>query len=409
MMLILVLLQLGIGAAVLSTFPAGGRDFFIQVTAGRVADLDGPRNLYEPEAQLKRQSEIRNVPATSTRLLVFNHPPFLVDFLRPLSRLPLETAYRIWLLSELLIFGLAAYLLTAGFAEHGASRWQALLSWLAVLGFFPVVVALAQGQDTAILMLGVAGWSVFVAQRRDLSAGLILSLATIRPHIALSLAIPFVCARRRVLAGFVAGSALLGLYSVSLVGVQGALAYVDLLRESAAGVSFPMGTLRMPNLLGLLNRVGLAGGGEQVLKVAAWVSWAALITTFLVWWHFLQSRVTVLHCGLLLVGSVFFAPHLHIHDTALLAIPPMSVAAARLCGSRSDWEKPVIFMLAASLLLFAAGYSSRSLFDLKLALAMLLILVPLLTDLRADRLPEVGYRSGIANPGTGQRPTSDLR
>ena len=388
--MILVLLQLGIDAALFLTFPTGGRDFVIQMTAGRVADLDGAHQLYEPETQLKRQSAIRQVPSNSAPLLVFNHPPFLVDVLRPLSRFPYEKAYWIWLMCELLLFSLAAYAMTAGLAAHGASTFQVSLSWLSVLSFFSVALALAQGQDTAVLMLGAAGWSVFVGQRRDFTAGALLSLATIRPHIALTLAIPFVFARRRVFAGFLAGTVLLGLYSLSLVGLHGVLAYVDLIRESAVGGQLPMGTLRMPNLLGVLHRVGYGSGEERGLAIAAWITWVAFIAMFSIWWASLQSRVSPIHCGLLLIGTVFFVPHLHLHDAALLAIPPLSVALARISRSRSDWERPVIAMLAASLFLSAAGISTRSGFDVKLAVAMLLILAPLLNELRVDSHPKIG-------------------
>ena len=104
---------------------------------------------------------------------------------------------------------------TCGFQVPG------VIDWLAVLSFFPVALALAQGQDTAVLVLGAACWSVLIRQRRDFTAGVLLSLVTIRPHIALTLAIPFVFARRRVFAGFLAGAVLLGLYSLSLVGCRG--------------------------------------------------------------------------------------------------------------------------------------------------------------------------------------------
>jgi hypothetical protein len=390
MLLILVLLQLGIDTALFLTFPTGGRDFVIQMTAGRVADLDGAHQLYEPEAQLKRQSEIRQSTSNTAPLLVFNHPPFLVDVLRPLSRLPYERAYWIWLVCELLLFSLAAFTMTAGLAAHGATRFQVSLSWFAVLSFFPVALALAQGQDTAVLVLGAACWSVLIGQRRDFTAGVLLSLVTIRPHIALTLAIPFVFARRRVFAGFLAGAVLLGLYSLSLVGLQGILAYVDLIRESAVGGRLPMGTLRMPNLLGLLHRVGYGSGDDRAYAIAAWITWVAFIAMFSIWWASLQSRVSPIHCGLLLIGTVFFVPHLHLHDAALLAIPPISVAAARISGSRADWERPVIAMLAASLFLSAAATGTRSGFDVKLAVAMLLILVPLLNDLWVNPYSEVG-------------------
>jgi hypothetical protein len=383
-LLILVLLQLGIDAALFVTFPTGGRDFVIQMTAGRVADLDGTHQLYEPEVQLTRQREIRNSPSNDAPLLAFNHPPFLVEALRPLSRLPYEKAYRIWLVCELLLFSIAAYAMTTGLAAHGASTFQVSLNRLAVLSFFSVALALAQGQDTAVLMLGAAGWSVLIGQRRDFTAGVLLSLAAIRPHIALTLAIPFVFARRRVFAGFLAGTVLLGLYSLSLVGWQGVLAYIDVIRDSAVGGQLPMGTLRMPNFLGLLHRVGYGSGGERAFAIAAWMTWVASIAMFSIWWSSLQSRVSPIHCGLLLIGTVFFVPHLHLHDAALLAIPPLAVAVVRISGSRSDWERPAISMLAASLFLSAAGISTRSSFDVKLAVAMLLILAPLLNDLRSQ-------------------------
>jgi hypothetical protein len=111
---------------------------------------------------------------------------------------------------------------------------------------------------------------------------------------------------------------------------------------------------------------------------------------FSIWWASLQSRVSPIHCGLLLIGTVFFVPHLHLHDAALLAIPPISVAVARISESRADWERPVIAMLAASLFLSAAATSTRSGFDVKLAVAMLLILVPLLNDLRSDSHSKIG-------------------
>jgi hypothetical protein len=280
--------------------------------------------------------------------------------------------------------------MTTGLAAHGASTFQVSLNRLAVLSFFSVGLALAQGQDTAVLMLGAAGWSVLIRQRRDYAAGALLSLAAIRPHIALTLAIPFVFARRRVFAGFLAGTVLLGLYSLSLVGWQGALAYVDVIRESAAGGQLPMGTLRMPNLLGALHRFGFGSGEESAHAIAAWITWVAVIAMFSIWWGSLKSRVSQLHCGLLLVGTVFFVPHLHLHDAALLAIPPLSVAVARISKSRSDWERPVIAMLAASLFLSAAAISIRFGFDLNLAVAMLLILAPLVNELRKDSHMAIG-------------------
>ena len=44
-LLLLVLLQLGVDAALISQFPPVGRDFIIQPTAGTISGLDGRREV----------------------------------------------------------------------------------------------------------------------------------------------------------------------------------------------------------------------------------------------------------------------------------------------------------------------------------------------------------------------------
>ena len=76
---------------------------------------------------------------------------------------------------------------------------------LEILVFFPIAVALTQGQDTALLFLGASAFVVLLRADRDLAGRAVLSLTVIRPHIALGIALPFLFARRQVFLGFLVG------------------------------------------------------------------------------------------------------------------------------------------------------------------------------------------------------------
>lgn len=375
LLFILVIIQLGIDAILILGFPSEGRDFVIQMTAGRVASIDGPEHLYEPAIQLQRQSEVLCDSLAEDSLLPFNHTPILVPALRPLSSLSNGRAYLVWTVFSLILLLLSTLFMTAGFSARGATGMQSTLSRLAILTFFPVAVSIAQGQDTSILLLGVAAWIALMHAGRDVESGLLLSLATVRPHIALGLAIPFLFARRRIFVGFFVGTAALATYSVILVGLEGVFDYLDLIRATSIGGMWPIGQSRMPNLLGLLIRVG-GDDSTQMKAAVAWLAWLGfMIAASIRWWR-LGPRTSALHGCVLIVGTVLLVPHIHIHDSAVLAVAALGVARARLTGSRIDWDVPVVALMFASLLLTVVSISQSPVFDICLAAAILLIGVP---------------------------------
>lgn len=362
-------------------FPSARRDFLIQMTAGRVADLDGPENLYDRELQLERQLEIRHQAQGEDVLLPFNHPPLLVPFLRPLSRLQFDRAYWIWTAFSALLLTISVIVMTSAFSDRGASSLQLTAVRMAALTFFPIAVVLAQGQDTSLLLIGVTAWMVLFRCRRDFAAGVLLSLAAIRPHVAIGLALPFLFARRRVFAGYLIGVTILASFSISLVGIQGVVDYVDLIRESSIGEALVIAETRMPNFLGLIYRLG-AGDSRAMPAMAAWFTWIAFIIATSIWWRKLGTRISAIHCGLLVVGTLVLVPHIHLHDLAILTVPPIVAAADHLAASRADWELPVIALGIASLLLTVMAVTASPVFDICLAAAIFLISAPLVRDLR---------------------------
>ena len=383
-LLSLVLLQLGLDMVVIARFPPAGRDFIIQLTAGRVATLDGRRHVFDPGLQALRQSQILGIENNDGRLLPFNHPPLLLPALGPLSRTSPGTAYLIWTAVSVALFLAGTLILTWKMSESATSGLPTAVVRLGILVFYPIAVAVTQGQDTALLFLGVAGFVFLLSRNRDFAAGSALSLAVIRPHIALGLALPFLFARRRVFLGFLIASSILAAYSLSLVGVTGAIQLLELVQRTGFGGDLMIGGSRMPNVLGFLERTADTES-RALLATAAWSIWILFVAASSAAWKSLGNRVSILHVGLLICGSIVLAPHIHLHDAALLAIAATICVNWRCQGTRPDWEVPAIALAVASLILTAVSISPSPLYDALLVAAILLIAVPLALDIRRGR------------------------
>lgn len=120
--------------------------------------------------------------------------------------------------------------------------------------FFPGFYSVLNGQDTAFLLLGAVFLMVGVINKNDALAGLGLSLMTVRPHIALALAIPFLFQRRKVFVYFCAGASALAAFSHLMLGEKGVQEFINILSISAKGKWYGMNEAGMYNLVGLLSR-----------------------------------------------------------------------------------------------------------------------------------------------------------
>lgn len=117
--------------------------------------------------------------------LPFIHSPYLLPVQRALAPLDCAEFWLRWSAIMACLFFASFLFLDHAFGGAGVSAPLRLMFVAVGVAFSPVVISLVQGQDTALLYLAVAVWLAAFAARRDFLAGLALSLASIRPHIAL--------------------------------------------------------------------------------------------------------------------------------------------------------------------------------------------------------------------------------
>ena len=269
-------------------FFAGINDFLPRYTQARMVDTG---QMYSTEAGYREQERavgLHIVGAYHDRM------PWQALLMAPLGRLPYLWAYSIWIALHLACFAafICIWLLPRDCVLWGAT-------------FLPLAASIIVGQDTLLLAVCLAGALQLAETRRDLAAGLLLSLCTAKPHLFVLVPFALIAHRRwRMINGAVLGT--VGLLTAG---------------TAAAGLDWPV------RLLAIMNTLGKASGGDMDRRpslfqfgVNEWTIGAALVLAlvfgFLIW----RSRNLEMGIALAVLGGILIAPHTAIYDLPLLLV-----------------------------------------------------------------------------------------
>lgn len=293
-LIVFFLLQIILYVAAWRTVQPKETDFPAFYSAARI--WTNGQNPYNLEAQCRAQIPIRGVPC-----LPFVHPPVVLPLVRLVSNEDFLSSYYRW---SLLLVAVAALCILPLYRLTG--EWK--LSVQTIL-FFPVIVAITFAQDTPFILLGVLLWIWLLLLKRDVLSGLALSIAVLKPQIAILLAVPLLFSRPRAFAGFCLGAALLVIYSFTLVGVEGFRGLLEIVRVMSEGQGYGVNPQVMQNATALLVRSGLS-------TAWSWPIFALGLVAISVYWKKKGTSLREISAGIII--ALFTAPHLHFHDLSLL-------------------------------------------------------------------------------------------
>jgi hypothetical protein len=331
-----------------------GADFLAFYSAGRVAREYGFNHVYDLELQGVAQAHTAGVPVGSQQTLPANHPPFLYPFLGLVASLDYRSAYFCYALFLFFIVAAGLPSLYKNLVQNGWKPIHALVSMLGVLLFEPLFMSVLKGQDSALLLLGGLLWFSGLTTGKERLAGLGLALTLIRPQIAIVLAVPFIFKRGRIIHWFVAVAAVLGLFSILLVGRTGVLDYVQLIRLSAGGEGYGMAEKEMFNLTGMILRL-FPQLNLGIIHIIGWIVYAVAIIVMSAVWQKSRS-ISFRHIALLTSISLVSAPHLHYHDLSLLVIPIIGLGLAGVRTGRWATWRAASMPLAVSVILLLCEF-----------------------------------------------------
>jgi hypothetical protein len=271
-----------------------GVDFHTYAAAARVGLQRGWAHIYD-QFQVAA-AEIALVPDQVAQ--PYLSPPMVAWLAAPLTGMPYPIAFGAWTL--VMFGGLLAALVWAS-SRRGLSAWTAAL---AVVATAWTVHALQAGQVIPLLAIGIAVAWRLLGERRDVAAGVALSLLLLKPNTALLLPVALlVGGRYRALISLGGCGVLLLGVSYLIVGPQGLAAYAEQLQHHLPGGA---------DSLAIRSAFGLDGIGATLLR-------AFIVGIVLVGAWRLRARMGQAF-ALALTGSLLITPYLHSSDLSLLAV-----------------------------------------------------------------------------------------
>lgn len=156
---------------------AGTHDFIAYWSATRLI-LEGG-NPYNRDALYRVE---KGLGWPEERPWLAMNPPWLGIVLAPFGLLPFREAVFLWLLSNMLVMGLATYFLWQVFAIEANGRF--LWAAMATAFLFPQTLsAIFSGQVSPLVLLGISGTLFYIERNRGFWAGAMLVLTTLKPQL----------------------------------------------------------------------------------------------------------------------------------------------------------------------------------------------------------------------------------
>ena len=161
--------------------PRGLSEFLSFFAAGRisVSSTAGPAYVYSAADQAMLQNQIaQHLLGATFPLIPYVHPPWFTPLMSVIVHLPYGRAYVAWLSLSALMAGFALWTLLG--SNPDVPRGYVIGAYVS---FVPLLVSLMQGQSDSLMLLAVAGcYSAWVAGKMRL-AGLLASIAFVKPQL----------------------------------------------------------------------------------------------------------------------------------------------------------------------------------------------------------------------------------
>jgi hypothetical protein len=329
-------------------------DFSIFYTAGQIVHQGRGADLYDDHLQeeIQRSFSPEGIRKRGS-ILPYNHPPFEAILFVPLARFSYLTAYFIWLALNIMLVSTLPFILRPHLAILGKEH---LWFWLLMcLAFFPIFVALIQGQDSIlVLVLYCLAYAAF-RRGEELRSGSWLGLGLFKFHLVLPFVLPLLLLwRKKLLAGFLIVAAALLCIGFVPGGLTAWLTYPTYVWESEHNQSYlwNLSLGNTANLRGLISSFVPASHPWMRAGMLTFCSGLVLAAVVYAWrkaFRVCSSGTAWAFC-ISLIATVLLSYHIYTHDLSLLFLA--CVLALEVMQSKPlvpEWRQKAVYICLAIL------------------------------------------------------------
>ncbi len=248
------------------------------------------------------------------------HPPYERIIYVVLALFKFRIAFSLWWACNLGFLFMSVFLLWPHIPRlHGSLPYLLIL----VATFFPLLVALVQGQNSVLLLAFLTLSYCSLEKNHDFRAGFLLSMGMFKFVLVIPMAFWLILERRwRSLAGFISGCVVLFFIALWLVGFGGIESYIRQIAGYGKKAPEDLGRVAaMPNFRGLFHAIGSGIAPEIWLTVLTIVASIALV----VWVGARLSRYRSLSLrfSIEVFVAIMISYHFYPHDEAVLVLPTL--------------------------------------------------------------------------------------
>ena len=339
----------------------GHADFRQLYAAGYLVRTGQGYRLYDYRAQKSVQDALAS---GDERALPFIRPAYQALIFVPFSLVRFRTAYLIFLALNVLLLAVCYWLLRAHLTRLKEAWWG--LPTALFLAFYPIALALLQGQDSVLLLTLLCAALLSLDAEHEFAAGLLVGLGLFKFQIVIPIAVLFFAWRRWAFSlGFVISSASVSLLSVAVVGWGQTITFARALFSVGAGVetaqfpTFPLRVSLMANLRGLVTAV-VDGRVPAIWLQSATLLLSVLVITWLVT-RVPRTLPTPELFSVAITASVVTSYYLFIHDLSVLLIPILLtldrfMESCGRPGRLTGWLAALMFVAPMCLFLMPAHF-----------------------------------------------------
>jgi len=333
----------------------GYGDFAPFYTAGTMVRRGLGTELYNPAAQWKVQREFASEVKIRQGPLPYLRPPFEALLFSLFARWPYVTALLLWTTIKLALLAAIPFIVVRGrIWREGFPLW---MTGILVLGTYPAFLDMLMGQDAVLLafLFAVCFWQLETG--RDAGAGVSLGLALIKFQLALPFfLILWISGRKRVLAGFVTSTSIVGAISAAVVGWRGLLKYPGYLLALNRSVGVGIAPETHINLRGLLIFfVGRLPYPGPIYWMLAPVAVGAIVYTGLIW-RKAGQRFLAEGFGLAAVAVIVTSYYACAYDLLLLIVPLLAMRTRPDDAPKADRVSRYLEVTGLLLVLLTPAY-----------------------------------------------------
>jgi len=332
-------------------------DFSKYYLCGKVAFTNDSHEFYSYENQKKLFDNLINggTQGNFPPAQAIEFPPYVLPLMYPISRLPYPQAFQFW--TVLNWIGLASgisLLCRLGTSENNKSqKLTALVIALAALCAPPILRTFMVGQPTGILFGLFSLYIYFFIRKKDLPAGVFLSLISIKPHYAVFMCVPALIQKRfQLILVAAACEIFLLILAVAASNLDGVLGYVHYV--IATDTTAPDAEHLVSHMVNLRGMLSIFLPAQALLLLSLSISFLALMACG---WLFYKGKNQNWLFALLVLSCLFLGPHTHMYDCLLVAV----AAALTLPQMRSEKDTGILKKLWTIIL---AAYPIAAVFSL---------------------------------------------